>query len=94
MDIFEKTIAFGHKRGVKDIENQIKKCIRKRRLAFLPNNQYSYTDKKGIKGTYYINDMVKKMIEVGKWENNMVTLGIADSEVKEILEKEYKKETS
>lgn len=91
MGIFEKLLNFGCKRGTKDIQSQIQKTIKAKRLVFLGDNHVLYIDKQSKRKEYNFEQMVDVAIKVGGWENNMATLMITRQDVVNILTEEYAK---
>ncbi len=92
MGTLEKTLEWGRKKGLNDIKNRIEKVVKKKRLVFLDDNLVSYTDKNGNKSEYTFDEMVNTSVKVGGWTYNMATLGINDSDIKNILVEEYNKQ--
>jgi hypothetical protein len=92
MGLIDKAINWGYREGLKGIERQIQKVIKENRLVFLGDNNILFTDKHGKKASHTFDDMVKLLIEVGKWQKQMETLGLVEQDVKDILLQEYTKQ--
>jgi uncharacterized hydantoinase/oxoprolinase family protein len=88
MDIF----SWAYKRGIRDIRKKIEKAIKEKRLVFLGDNHVLYIDKQGRKQSLNFYQATQTFIDLGGWSKNMVTLGITNQDIVNILVEEYSKQ--
>lgn len=92
MGELEKFLLWGYKCGIKDIRKRIQKNIKNGRLVFLNRERILFTYKDGQREEMPYYMMAKKAMELGDWKKNMVTLGITENDIVNILMEEYEKQ--
>ena len=89
---FDKIVSWGLRKGLKGIDDKIRKIIKAKRLVFLGEDKVLYIDKYGVKRELTFGKAVSEFISAGGWADQMATLGITHQDVKDILKREYEKQ--